>query len=250
MVRFGALCAGWVLVVGCGGVEVSSASSASAAVVEAAGGDQGTELSATAALGGTVCSAGSGTSTLTGTVSTTGSVDSVEISAQIDGSARTGVGEIAPQDFSHDGRNKTAPYSVALPLSNGTHSVVLCFTQSGAQGREPKEVCAPPVEVTVACSSCSDQAPFGDIVGNPSLCRGNGPPHIPVHVKGDFGDAPALRITGPNGYAYRTTMAHAGDSCVYQENWDTRGNGGAGTYQFVVEGNGQTLRFSAALLCK
>ncbi len=216
------------------------------------GGDNGTTLTATATAEPVVCSETGGTATFDGVVTTTGSVDSVEVTAQLDGGARQLLLTLLPQDFNHDGRVKTASYSVSLSgLADGTHSVVLCFTESGAQGREPKEYCTAAISVTVACAStCADEQPFGDIVGNPSLCKGNGPPHIPIHVKGDFGEAPALHIAGPSGYALDATMNHAGESCVYQYNWDTAGNGGAGTYTFHVTGNGHVLDFSAELQCR
>lgn len=249
-------CAALMVMLGCGPVESTDALSSKTGAVTGTGTgtgtgtDDGTALTATADLSTVTCAAGSGTAALAGTVSTTGSVDSVEISAQVDGAAAAQVGLIDPQDFTHDGRTKSASYSVNVPLANGSHQVVLCFTQSGAQGRAPKEVCAAPVTVDVACSSCSEEAPFGDLVGSPSLCNGKRPPHIPVHVKGDFGDAPSLNISGPNGYQFSATMAHSGDSCVYQYNWDSAGNGGAGTYAFAVAGNGQSLSFTAQLSCK
>jgi hypothetical protein len=215
------------------------------------GGDNGTEVFAgTAAVTGQTCSGGTGSVTIEGTLTTTGSVDSAEIRVSIDGAAQTLVGTIEPGDFDHDGRTKNAAYGVTIDLSNGTHNVEICFVQSGSEGREPKATCAPVVVVVVNCSSCQGTTFFGDLVGNPSLCKGKGPPHIPVHVKGDLGDAPALSITGPNGYSHQTTMNHAGESCVYQYNWDTAGNGGAGEYTFTVTGGGNTGSFTATLHCR
>jgi len=214
--------------------------------------DNGTELFAgTSTLASLVCvDQSSATATITGTLTTTGSVDSAEIHATIDGAGDTIVGTIQPQDFVHDGRIKTAAYSVSLTIPNGTHTIGICFVQSGSQGRTPKETCADPITVTVACeNSCAGVGFFGDLVGNPNLCKGNGPPHIPVHVKGDLGDAPSLAISGPGGYALSATMDHAGESCVYQYNWDTAGNGGAGTYHFQVTGNGGSYDFDAQLQC-
>lgn len=213
--------------------------------------DDGTALTATATAGAPVCRAdGTAQVTLTGTVTSTGSVDSVEITAAVDGGAATQVGTIEPQDFSGSGRDKTADYSVSLSLDSGTHEIVLCFLQSGAPGREPKQFCTAPITVVVACEDCTKEGPFGDIVGNPNLCNGNGPPHVPVHVRGDFGDTAALAIDGPGGYHLDATMDHAGNSCIYQYNWDTAGNGGAGTYTFTVTGaNGKTLTFTADLKC-
>lgn len=214
--------------------------------------DNGTEIFAgTAVVVDETCDGETGTVTIGGTLTTTGSVDSVEIRASIDGGEQTLVGIIDPQDFEHDGRIKTAQYSVTISLPNGTHTVAICFYQSGSQGRDPKQTCAEPVVVVVDCGSdCKGTGFFGDLVGNPSLCRGNGPPHIPVHVKGDLGDAPALTITGPNAYTHQATMARSGESCVYQYNWDTAGNGGPGQYTFAVSGGGNSYSFTATLHCR
>lgn len=218
------------------------------------GNDEGTSLSATAAVTATTCTSEQEAQVdIATTVTTTGSVDSAIVTASVDGGAATQVGIIQPQDFSHDGRIKTASFALSLSMANGEHSVQVCFTQSGAQGREPKQTCAAPVTVTVDCAPknvCEGQEPFGDLVGSPSLCTGHGPLHIPVHVKGDFGEDPALAIAGPGGFSFSATMDHAGESCVYQYNWDAGSNGGAGTYTFTVTGNGNTLSFTADLACQ
>jgi hypothetical protein len=214
--------------------------------------DNGTALTATATASAPACRAdGTAQVTFAGTVTTTGSVDSVEITAEVDGDTPTQIGTIAPQDFRHSGRNKIADYSASRSLDNGSHDIVLCFTQSGAQGREPKQLCTDPITVVVACeATCGAEAPFGDIVGNPDLCNGNGPPHVPIHVRGDLGGTAALAIYGPGSYHLDATMNHAGDSCIYQYNWDTTGNDGPGTYSFIVMGeNGSGVRFTAALNC-
>jgi hypothetical protein len=218
--------------------------------------DNGTELTATAEVTGTTCTSETEAQvSLGGVVSTTGSVDSVIITAAIDGGDRVELTTLDPQDFEHDGRNKTATYAVSVALPNGTHTVEICFTQSGSQGREPKTTCATPVTVVVDCAPeqnvCADAEPFGDIVGNPSLCKGNGTPHVPVHVRGDFGEEAVIRISGPNGFSLTGAMNHAGESCNSHYNWDTQDNnhGGTGTYTFTVTGNGQTLTFTAELQC-
>jgi hypothetical protein len=215
--------------------------------------DNGTELLATAEAGAPVCSGtNSGSVPTTGIVSTNGSVDSVQITASVDGNTATTVGTLQPEDFTHDdGRYKSASYSVSVPVTNGDHVIELCFIQSGSQGREPKKVCVT-VSTTVSCESfCEQQGVFGNLVGNRNLCNGDGPPHIPVHVKGEFGDSAELTITGPNHYTHTATLWRAGDSCVYQYNWDTEGNGGAGTYSFHAVGeNGTVYDFSAPLYCR
>lgn len=217
--------------------------------------DNGTELTAsTVSTGAPVCTLNDAAQIeFSGLVSTTGSVDSVEITASVDGGPAGQVGVILPQEFEHAGRNKVAAYAVMIEITNGTHTVEFCFTQSGEQGRLPKTTCAAPVTVVVECAAqsvCANVQAFGDIVSNPNLCKGKGPPHIPVHVKGDFGDSAALTITGPNGFTHSATLRHAGDSCVYQYNWDAAANGGAGTYTFDVVGeNGATYSFAAQLHC-
>jgi hypothetical protein len=218
------------------------------------GGDQGTSLSATAAVTATTCTSEQEAQVdLSATLTTTGSVDSALITVSVDGGEATQVGSIQPQDFSHDGRIKTASSALSVSLANGEHTVLVCYTQSGAQGREPKQTCAAPVTVTVDCAPanvCAGSEAFGDLVGNPSLCTGHGPPHIPVHVRGDFGEDPALTIAGPGGFSFSATMDHSGESCVYQYNWDAESNGGDGTYTFTVTGNGNTLSFTADLKCQ
>jgi hypothetical protein len=217
--------------------------------------DNGTELTATAQVAGEpVCTSETEAQvSLAGTVSTTGSVDSVIITVKLDDGDALTLDTLEPQDFTHEGRDKTASYAVSVAVPNGTHTLTVCFTQSGAQGREPKTTCAAPVTVTIDCASdnaCEEAEPFGDIVGNPSLCTGNGPPHVPVHVRGDFGEEPTLSIAGPGGFAHSAAMMHAGESCNYHYNWDTDGNnGGAGTYTFTVTGNGHSLTFTAELNC-
>lgn len=235
-----------------------SQDSLSAGAGEGARDDNGTELTATAEVTATTCTSETEARvSLGGTVSTTGSVDSVIITAAIGDEDRVELATLRPQDFEHDGRDKTAAYAVDVVLPNGTHTVELCFTQSGAQGREPKMTCAAPVTVVVDCASddtgvCAEAEPFGNIVGNPSLCKGKGTPHVPVHVRGDFGDEATLSISGPNGFAHTAGMRHAGESCNYHYNWDTRDgfHGGAGTYTFTVTGNGRTLSFTAELYCQ
>jgi hypothetical protein len=252
----------WVLcglvlasLVGCAGVPEEQVDTAALAVKP--GGDNGTELSATAAASEPVCLGEDSASViLEGTLTTTGSVDSAEITVVVDGGAETLVGIIEPDDFEHNGREKSADYSFDLTLSEGSHSVTVCFTQSGAQGREPKRVCAPAVIVVVDCSgsgTCENEGVFGDLVGNPVLCSGGGTPHVPVHLRGDFGEIVAIGINGPEGFSEEGFMNHAGNSCIYQYNWDTRdGNhGGPGSYTFTFVGdNGNFYEFTRDLSCE
>lgn len=187
---------------------------------------------------------------LSGVITTTGSVAPTTITAAVDGGTATLVGSVTSADFTvRDGRTKTANWSADLTLANGTHAVTVCVEQPGSMGNPRKTACATVVIVTVACQGfCGTTEAFGDIVHNPSLCTGNGPPHVPVHARGDFGDDATLAITGPNGYARTVPIRHAGESCNYQYNWDTTG-AAAGSYHFVVTGNSHQYGFDAELHC-
>jgi hypothetical protein len=217
--------------------------------------DSGTALSATGDVGGVACtSTEEATVTLSGVLTSTGSVDSAVITASVNGGEPVELGTLNPEDFSRGSRAKTANYSVTLSLPNGTHSVELCLTQSGSQGREPKRACATVEAVSVACApenACSGASFFGNLVGNPSLCTGNGPPHIPVHFRGDFGESASLLISGPNGYGHSATLQRAGVSCNYHYNWQPTGNDGDGSYTFTaVSAAGDSYSFSANLSCE
>ncbi len=114
--------------------------------------DNGTRLSASP-VGATRCEGeGAPSVNITGTVTTTGSVDSVELVASIDGAEGQVVGEIAPQDFVHRGRFKDAAYTVQVSVPAGQHTLTMCFVQSGAQGREEKQVCAEAISLDVNCA--------------------------------------------------------------------------------------------------
>lgn len=114
--------------------------------------DNGTRLSASP-VGATRCEGeGAPSVNITGTVTTTGSVDSVELIASIDGAEGTVVGDIDPQDFVHRGRFKDAAYTVRVSVPAGQHTLTMCFVQSGAQGREEKQVCAEAISLDVGCS--------------------------------------------------------------------------------------------------
>lgn len=189
--------------------------------------------------------------TLSAVLTSTGSVADTQVTAIIDGGTPLAVGAIAPEDFVHAGRIKTAPFTVPLTLANGNHTIVLEFSQSGAEGRASKTATTAPIAVSVACqvqNPCADVVATGQVSGNTNLCRNN-LQNLPVHVSGDFGDQPDIRIVGPNGYRLDDTLRRSGDSCQYQYAWLPTGNGGAGTYSITVSGNNRTYTFTQAMTC-
>jgi hypothetical protein len=84
-------------------------------------------------------------------LTTTGSVDSAIVYISIDGDEPFKAATIAPQDFVHNGRIKTAEGITTHTLANGEHTLQACFVQSGAQGRASKSTCAEAVKFTVNC---------------------------------------------------------------------------------------------------
>lgn len=207
-------------------------------VIQGPGQDEGTYLMAELAADEVQCQdADSGTVELSTTLITSGSVDSAQVMLSVDDGDAVQIGIIQPQDFAHDGRIKTADFAGEVSLSNGTHTLTLCFVQSGDKGRAPKRVCGS-VEVTVACAPkpiCEEEAAFfGNVPNNPRMCTGRGTPHIPVHLRGAQYEDVVLEIDGPDGFGLSMPMRHAGKSCVHHALWDTRnGNhGGPGEYTF------------------
>lgn len=218
----------------------------------------GTALCVTAQASEPVCvDVGEAEVTVSGVLTSTGAVDSAEVTVSIDGEPPAVIDTIEPGDFEHDGREKHAAYSYDFKLPDGTHTIELCFEQSGAHGNPDKAVCTEAVVVVIDCPdteqpSCEGESVFGDLVGNPALCSGRGTPHVPVHLHGDFGEEVAINIQGPHGFTLDGLMKHAGKSCIYQFNWDTRSDnhGGAGSYTFTFTGdNGNTFDFSRDLDC-
>lgn len=219
--------------------------------------NNGTALTAVAS-GDPVClDANSAAVSVQVAVTTSGSVDSAVVTRSIGGGAETTVATIQPQDFVFSGRYKTAVLTDKLTVSNGTTDVTYCFTQSGAQGRESKKTCTT-FSVTVDCIATAESCDkvdllFGNLVNNPVLCNGNGPPAIPVHFRGKATGAVSLTITGPQGFGLSAAMAKSGDSCIYQYLWDLRsaGNGGAGGYHFAVnDESGALASADRALVCR
>lgn len=204
--------------------------------------DNGTALTATGAVASIACiNDGEAIVTINAQLTTSGSVDSAEVTLSVDGGSEISVGTISPRDFVHDGRTKTAAFTDSVTLGNGTHTLQYCFTQSGSQGREPKQVCLTLTDIVVDCAPDEDRCGtpevfFGNTPNNPVLlvCAGAGSPSIPVHVKSTSEEI-RLDIAGPGDFTLSTTMDRSGESCVHQFRWATRGNnGGAGSYTFTA----------------
>ncbi len=122
----------------------------------APGGDKGTALSATADVAEIRCTSETEAEVdLVAELKTTGSVDSAVVYLSIDSGEPFQAGLINPRDFVHTGRIKTAEILLTNTLTNGEHTIQVCFTQSGSQGRTPKATCAVPVAVTVDCAADS-----------------------------------------------------------------------------------------------
>lgn len=225
----------------------SAAVAAPRGVIQGPGHDQGTYLMADLAAGEVQCQdADSGAVELSATLLTSGSVDSAQVLLAVDGGDPAQIGVIEPQDFEHDGRIKTAAFAGEVSLPNGTHTLTLCFVQSGAKGRAPKQVCGE-IEVTVDCAPkaiCDEGAEFfGNVPHNPRMCTGKGTPHIPVHLRGAPYEDVTLEIEGPGGFGLSMAMRHAGKSCIHHAQWDTRdGNhGGPGDYTFSAYVDGELI---------
>lgn len=223
---------------------------------EAPGHDNGTYLMADLAVGEVTCdTADSATVQLGASLVTSGSVDSAEVMLSVDGGEAVQIGVIEPQDFVHDGRMKTADWSGEISLGNGDHQVVLCFVQSGAKGRTPKQTCGL-VDVSVDCAPSpiceQDKMFFGNIANSPQICGGKGTPHIPVHYRGAQYDEVTLVIEGPDGFGLTMAMRHAGASCIHHALWDTRGgnHAGPGDYTFsAYVGDALQAAITRPLLC-
>lgn len=193
---------------------------------------------------------------ISSTLHTTGSVDSAVVTRSINGAGETQIGVIAPQQFEHQGRDKFASFADTVQLPNGTYTLTYCFTQSGARGREPKQVCGD-IQVTVSCGGSTNQCSaggsfFGDIIGNRRLCNGNGTPTIPVHLKADAVGDVELLIQGPNDFSMSGVMSRAGQSCNYHYDWDTRNgaHGGEGSYTFTAfDDSGEIATVTTNLYC-
>jgi hypothetical protein len=235
-----------VSVVGCVGGEEDVASDSS----DVKGADSGTKLTASSSAGTPVCQEdGTSLAPITATLVSSASAAWAEVTLSIDGGATSTIDEVLPTDYSKDGRTKTYSYTYDIALAAGSHDLQICFSQPSGKTRM---VACTTVHVEVAaCTSgsvCEKEGLFGWIQGNGNLCAGNAQ-GVNIHAKGDFGDDPALTISGPNGFTHNATLDHAGDSCVYHYQWANETEV-AGDYTFTITGGGNTKTFAAKLFCK
>lgn len=150
------------------------------------------------------------------------------------------VGEIRPQDF---GRDKTAYFAEQLTLDNGSYQICYTFTQAGAGGRTTKQA-TDCTSFIVDCATEGNSCPsagffFGGIDQSPEICNATGKPHVPLHLKALATGSVSITVVGTtkNGEPFNFTddMSHAGESCVYQYNWNPTGvDAGPGQYTFTA----------------
>lgn len=142
----------------------------STAAVSNGANDQGTTLSVTAAEASLTCApeGGSASVGISYTVTSTAAADSADLTAIVDGGAETSIGTIASGSagWTFDGRIKTATGTATFNLANGDHTIVICATQSGANGRLPKRACSDAIAVSIACEAAHQHCDQG--VGNGS----------------------------------------------------------------------------------
>jgi len=144
---------------------VSEGSGRSQVVSRASTENAGTRLSVETQAQGQCRDARGGDVEVSGTILTTGSVDSVEVTASLNGGAQISLATVSPQSFEHNGREKTAAFSASIEVPTGAHDVVVCLTQSGAKGRDTKKTCTTGLQVEMNCSD--DQAPISSVSALP-----------------------------------------------------------------------------------
>ena len=216
--------------------------------------DNGTSLTVTVDTPTVTCHADGNGADVTAayTVVSTGSADSATVVATIGGEdyalPTIASGNVAGGGgWTFAGRTKTAEGTFSTSLPNGDYTYTMCVTQSGAQGRNPKQVCSAPVAVSIHCTSpdpCANVGPFGEVPANKNLCKANS--HIEIQFRGSFGPIASLVISGPGGFALAVPVDRAGESCNYHYNWDPAVNQAPGPYTFTVNGS---LTWSADLVC-
>jgi hypothetical protein len=122
--------------------------------VQALTGDNGTSLSVSIDETSYACDedGASAAVSVDFTVTSTAAANSAELTASVDGGAELSIGSVDSDTWTVDGRTKTAGGSATFSLSEGTHTIVICATQSGANGRLSKHACSVAAVVEVECN--------------------------------------------------------------------------------------------------
>ncbi len=160
------LIASMLVLAACGPADYSLSSSA----LSTGANDEGTRLSVATGEAAVSCDAdGLGASvSLSYTVSSIAAADSAVVTASVDAGDELQIGAIASgtAGWTFDGRTKTATGVASFSLDNGDHTLVICVTQSGANGRLPKRTCSALVNVKVDCEQSDEKSHCNQGVGN------------------------------------------------------------------------------------
>jgi hypothetical protein len=131
---------GLLALASCGGRETESTDTESSA--QSTNPHDGTALSMTCAY--EWCSGTNAVLACT-VVKSTAATDAAAITVAVDGGTAQQVTTIQPQDFTRwgpDDPHATATVNgVTVPVPNGTHTLTICATQEGANGRLSKSAC-------------------------------------------------------------------------------------------------------------
>jgi hypothetical protein len=135
---------------------------------------------------------------------------------------------------------------VHIALCGAAFSLAACGTESSASNQFDEATNGN------GASTCQGVT-FSGSTGGQALCNVDSgkpvPTSIQVNVTGPFGGPAVLHIDGPNGFSTSIPMTKDSGPCAYRANFDATKNGGAGTYTFTVEGNGNTASFTDDLHC-
>jgi hypothetical protein len=156
------------------------------------------------------------------------------------------------------GRTKTFDGSFQTSgLADGDYRLEVCATQAGSNGNPAKMTCQT-IDIVVNCAEvatnpCANAAPFGEVVGRPTITD---QATVQILVSGDFGPTALFTIEKGGIVIGSASISRAGDSCNYHANWkftngsgaDLYGNDGPGVYSITVTGDGNELVFSETLV--
>lgn len=172
-------------------------------------------------------------------VTSTAAADAAAVTGQIDGGEWFDITTIPSGNvnggggWTFVGRVKTFSGTINTTLDAGSHSVTVCAAQHGSDRKSDCDSqtitvdCQPPV-------ACGGTTLSGGLGANKNLCSSEGV--IEVDFQGDLGATANLTIMDLSGFSYSTTVPRVGNTCTYHYDWHpgSTGNGGAGTYIFVI----------------